>query len=322
MLSREAEAIYWMSRYIERAENIARFIEVNGHLMLDLPLDPIRQWEPLVQATGDEEPYLERHETYTREQVIDFLTFDRENSNSIVSCLNIARENARTVRGVISSEMFESLNRLFLMVQTARLHLVLEDPYSFYTDIKQASHLFRGITHGTMTHGEPWHFCRLGEHIERADKTSRILDVKYFILLPSIADVNTPFDNIQWSAVLKSTSGLEMYRKEHGPILPLNVCAFLILGLEFPRSIRHCLTEALKSTRSIAGSSDAAVLTAAERALGSLRARLDYTTIEEIINGGLHEFLDSFQSQLNGVDESIYETFFDVRPASSGVQIL
>lgn len=320
MLSREADAVYWMSRYIERAENIARFVEVNGHLMLDLPLDP--QWEPLVRATGDEELYKEHGgEAYTREGVIEFLTFDRDNPNSILSCLNYARENARTLRGVISSEMFESLNRLFLMVQTARIHRVLEDPYSFYTDVKQASHLFRGITHGTMTHGEPWHFSRLGEHIERADKTSRILDVKYFLLLPSVSDVNSPFDNIQWSAVLKSTSGLEMYRKEYGPVAPLNVCEFLILDLEFPRSIRHCVTESLKSARMITGSTEHAVLTPAERALGSLRARLDYTTIKEIIAGGLHEFLDDFQTQLNDCDAKIFETFLDVRPADPGVLI-
>lgn len=322
MLSREADAVYWMSRYIERAENIARFVEVNGHLMLDLPSDAVNTWESLVMATGDQEQYLEHYETFTREDVIAFLTFDRRNPNSILSSLNAARENAKTVRGVISSEMFESLNRLFLMVQIARLHRVLENPYDFYTDVKQASHLFRGITQGTMTHGEAWHFCRLGEHVERADKTSRILDVKYFMLLPSIADVNTPFDNIQWSAVLKSTSALEMYRKEFGPVSPPNVCAFLILDLEFPRSIRHSVTEALKSTRMITGSTEGSILTPAERAMGSLCARLDYTTIEEIISGGLHEFLDDFQTQLNEADGKIHETFFDVRAAKSGVPIL
>lgn len=322
MLSREAESVYWMSRYIERAENIARFIEVNSHLMLDLPLDPIRQWEPLIQASGDQELYLEHYEDFSRQGVIEFLTFDRRNPNSIVSCLNAARENARIVRDVISSEMFEAINRLFLKVQMARLHLVLENPYDFYTDIKQASHLFNGIKNGTMTHGEAWHFCRMGDHVERADKTSRILDVKYFILLPSIDDVNTPFDNIQWSAVLKSTSALEMYRKEFGPVVPYNVFEFLILDLDFPRSIRHCLSETQKSMRTITGSSDGALLNTAERAFGSLRARLDYTTIQEIVEGGLHEFLDNFQTQLNDAHARTHETFFEVRAVSSGIDLL
>ena len=322
MLSREAESVYWMSRYIERAENIARFVEVNGHLMLDLPMDPIRQWEPLVQATGDQDLYTKHYETFTRQGVIEFLTFDRRNPNSIVSCLNAAREDARIVRDVISSEMFESINRLFLKVQSTRLRRVLESPYDFYTDIKQASHLFNGIKNGTMTHGEAWHFCSMGDHIERADKTSRILDVKYFILLPSVQDVNTPFDNIQWSAVLKSTSGLEMYRKEFGPITPPNVFEFLILDLDFPRSIRHCLAEVLRSMRIIVGSSEGSMLSPAERAMGNLGARLDYTTIQEIIGGGLHEFLDDFQTQLNDVHSRIHETFFEVRDVGSSARLL
>ena len=212
MLARVADSIYWMSRYVERAENVARFIEVNLNLMLDLPAGSAQQWQPLVATTGDAEEFAKRYDTATQQNVIQFLTFDEENVNSIRSCLRVARENARSVREIISSEMWEHLNEFYLRVNSAEAGS-RTDPQDLLRSIKRSGHLFTGVTDATMTHNESWHFCQLGCMLERADKTSRILDVKYFLLLPTAADVGTTSDDIQWAAVLRSASAFEMYRK-------------------------------------------------------------------------------------------------------------
>src|SRR2546428_756171 len=234
MLSRVADSIYWMSRYIERAENVARFIDVNLNLMLDLPVGSAQQWQPLVDITGDTEEFARRYGSATQQNVIQFLTFDQENVNSILSCLRTARENARSVREIISSEMWEELNRFYLLVNSAASSTGTIELTEFFDSVKLSSHLFTGVTDSTMTHGEGWHFCQLGRLLERADKTSRILDVKYYILLPKVSDVDTPFDDIQWAAVLRSASAFEMYRKKFGRIAPRRIVEFLITDQEFP----------------------------------------------------------------------------------------
>jgi len=315
MLSRVANAIYWMNRSVERAENYARFIDVNLNLTLDLPHGTAEQWEPLVTTTGDHELFNQRYGKPTRENVVQFLAADAANPNSVLSCLTAARENARSVREIISSEMWEQVNRFYLMVKEAvTAGWFSQDPYRFFTEVKQASHLLSGITDATMSHGEGWHFGRLGRLLERADKTSRILDVKYFILLPHVSDVDTPFDNIQWSALLKSASALEMYRKQYGRIAPNLVADFLILNPAFPRAIRYCVIKAEDSLRAISGSDGATARTQPEKKVGRLRAELEYTDIDEIRAGGLHEFLDGLQAELNGIDDAIHDTFFALRP--------
>lgn len=322
MLSRVADSIYWMSRYIERAENVARFIDVNTHLILDLPVEAEEQWEPLVVTTGDREIFYENYTEPTRETVIQFLTFDTANPNSILSTLIKARENARTVREIISSEMWEQINKFYFMVLDAQSNNeAVSSTHDFYSKVKLESHLFTGITDTTMSHGEAWHFSRLGRLLERADKTSRILDVKYFVLLPRPHDVGTPFDNIQWAALLKSASALEMYRKKHRRIYHKKVAEFLILDREFPRAIHYCLIKAEESLKSITGSQPGTFQNHAERKLGRLRAEFDYTQIEEIFSAGLHEYLDDFQSRLNKVGDSIFETFFAFRPVSGITQL-
>ncbi|MCG9128304.1 alpha-E domain-containing protein [Candidatus Poribacteria bacterium] len=223
MLSRVAESIYWMSRYIERTENVARFVDVNLQLLLDQPVGIQAQWEPLVATTGDDDLFYSKYGEPTHETVIKFLTFDVENPNSIISCLRAARENARSIRENISSVMWEQINDTYLMVTETPEEWVMTEPHQFFTDIKIASQLFIGQTDNIMSHGEGWHFCQLGRLIERAEKTSRIVDVKYFILLPSVVDVNSSFDDIQWGALLHSASAFEMYRRTHGLISPNNV---------------------------------------------------------------------------------------------------
>ena len=318
MLSRVAESIYWMSRYIERAENVARVIDVNLNLMLDRPLGYEDQWDPLVNTTGDQEIFSKEYEGATRENVIQFLTLDASNSNSILSCVRSARENARSIREVISSEMWEQVNRFYLMVNAeADVGWSIEELHNFFGEIKLASHLFAGITDSTLSHNEAWNFCWLGRMLERADKTTRILDVKYFILLPEVVEVGSPYDDIQWTSVLRSASALEMYRKSYGRLFPGSIVEFLLLDPQFPRAVHYCLNTADESLHAIAGSPLGSFRNLAEQRLGQLRAELAYAQVGEIIQQGLHEFLDGMQSKLNFVGEGIHETFFAARPVSS-----
>src|ERR1700730_14406313 len=315
MLSRVADSIFWMSRYIERAENVARFVDVNLNLTLDLGAESGEQWAPLVYTTGDHVNFEERFGRPTQQNGIPFLSFDEQTPNSILPCLSSARENARTVREMISSAMWEELNKFYLMVRSqAAGRLAVDAPYDFFNQIKLSSHLLEGITDATMSHGEPWHFARMGRLVERADKTSRILDVKYYVLLPTVAEVGTPLDTVQWSALLESASALEMHRKRFGRILPADVADFLILDREFPRAIHFCLIKSEESLLAITGGERGRFRTLAEKQLGRLRAELDYTHITEIIDRGLHEFIDGFQIQLNIVGNAIHETFFALRP--------
>ena len=318
MLSRVAESIFWMSRYVERAENVARFIDVNLHLSLDVGPDLERQWDPLIFTTGDQESFHKRFGQATQENVLQFLTFDGENPNSVLSCLRTARENARTVREMLSSQMWEELNKFFLMVRCATPDKVLASPFDFFGQIKQAGYLLEGVAESTMSRGEAWHFRRLGRFVERADKTSRILDVKYYWLLPNSSEVGTPLDTIQWAALLKSANALEMYRKHHGRITPAQVAEFLILDRHFPRAMHFCLMAAEQSLLAITGGTPGTFHNTAEQRLGRLRAELDYTHLDEIIAEGLHEFIDRFQTSLNGVGEAICETFFAAQPDGDG----
>ena len=315
MLSRVANAIYWMCRYIERAENVARFISVNLNLLLDMPLEDNRHWEPMVITTGDQALFEQRCPDYNQETVLRFLTFDRDYPNAILTCLAAARENARSIREIISSEMWEHLNNFYLeLADSDSVNLALTDPNRFYKIIQMRSHLFTGLMDCTMSHSEAWNFARIGRMIERADKTSRILDVKYFMLLPQADMVNTPIDNIQWMAVLKSASAFEMFRKQHHRITPRAVADFLIFDRQFPRSIRHCVSKAQICLHRIAGSTPGSAHNPAEKRLGRLMADLEYLDIDEVVERGMHEYLDGLQTQLNQVDASIGSTFFNLRP--------
>lgn len=315
MLSRVANSIYWMCRYIERAENVARFIDVNLNLLLDAPSEESRQWAPLVMITGDQELFETKEQVYNQEEVIWFLTFDRDYPNSIISCLASARENARTIREIISSEMWEHLNNFYLeLIREDSIKMALLDPHRFFNIIKMRSHLFTGLMDSTMSHGEAWNFARIGMMLERADKTSRILDVKYFMLLRQADLVNTPVDNIQWIAVLRSASAFEMFRKEMHHVTPNNVADFLIFSKLFPRSIRHCVAKAQVCLHRISDTPLGNATNKAEKNLGRLMADLEYTDIKEVIEAGLHEFLDNLQIRLNKVDQTIGETFFNILP--------
>ena len=311
MLSRAAESVYWMSRYIERAENVARVVGVNLKLEIDLSGLAEEQWDPMVQVSGDDTAFRERYHGPNRSDVIEFLTFDAENPNSIISCLAKARENARTVREIISSEMWEEINRFYLSLREpgARGRAV-GAAAEFFRDVQRTSHLIEGTKNETMEHGEAWHFTRLGRYIERADQTSRILDVKYFLLLPSAADVGKPVDDLQWSALLRSTSGFESYRRLHGLVSRDAVVDFLLFDRAFPRSVHHCVTQAQESLHIVTGTPLRRFANEAEQRLGRLVADLDYTDAREVIGRGLHEVIDELQDRFNQVGAAITQTFF------------
>jgi len=316
MLSRVADSMFWMSRYIERAENVARFIDVNWHLILDSSIREESQWLALVNTTGDLEVFEKREGAATRESVIQFLTFDTENANSILSCVRAARENARCIRDAISQEMWEQINMFYLMLNdSASGNKALVNPYDFFNEVKMASHLFVGINDTTMSHNEAWNFCRLGRYLERTDKTSRILDVKYYMLRAKLIENPSPSDDIQWAAMLKSASALEMYRKTHRQIQPDRVVEFLLLDREFPRAVLYCLNSASEALHQITGTVIGTHDCSAERRIGMLRSEVAYADVQEVLDKGLHEYVDALQTKLNTIDDAIYDTFFSMKPS-------
>jgi uncharacterized alpha-E superfamily protein len=320
MLSRVADSLYWMSRYIERAENNARLADVNLQLLLDLANQPQadaqQQWNPIISSLEENELFASLYNKMDGRAAIDFVTLQKQNPNSIYSCLSLARENARTTREQISSEMWEQINRLYLFVKSdSGKKLLRSSPFEFFKRVTVGSHLFQGITDATMTHGEGWDFIRIGKLLERADCTSRILDVKYHILLPSGEKVGGNIDTIQWMAVLKSCSALEAYRKIYvGQVAPWKVAEFLITHSAFPRSIRFSVDCFDAALHHISGSSESRYANEAERLSGRLRYDLDYATIGDIFNYGLHEYLEQIQERLVEISGALETTYC----ASSG----
>jgi uncharacterized alpha-E superfamily protein len=319
MLSRVANSIFWMNRYIERAENYARLIEVDYNLAMDLPPGLVeQQWRPLVLTTGDEALFQEHYGEFTKKNVIRFLAFDTDNPNSICSCLFSARENARTVREIIPSEMWMQINEMYLSMKAMVKDDDLNQKYliQFFKDIKSGGHLYSGIMDGTFSRSEGWHFGNIGRFLERADKTNRIIDMKYYYLLPNPDYVGTPLDLMQWSALLKSASAFEMYRKTFGKLDVANIVKFLVFDREFPRAMRYCLIQAEQSLHAIVGTERERFTfeTKAEKEMGKLRSELDYTDVNDIFSFGLHEYLDGFQLKLNYLGGAIAETFFTVAP--------
>jgi uncharacterized alpha-E superfamily protein len=243
MLSRVAGCLYWMSRYLERAENVARLLDVNLQLLVDfgeLDDETLKiHWGPILQATGDEDLFYQLYENADSESVTDFITFCPNNPNSLLSCIANARENARQVRDQISAEMWTVLNDAYHFIKSQNIKKVWDgDAGEFYDQIKQFSHLFQGITVSTFARDEGYEFIQFGKYLERADKTSRLLDVKYHILLPKVTDVGGAVDAAQWQAVLRSTSALEAYRRFYvADILPWKVAEFLIFEAGLKRKV-------------------------------------------------------------------------------------
>ena len=308
MLSRVADAIYWCSRYVERAENVARFVDVNLNLMFDTPVQKRDDWGPLVLTSGDQDWFWKHYDEATPHNVAWFLTFDTRYPNSIISALAAARENAQTVREIISREMWQVLNEFFLIVRDAsKKEFSVEEMAEFYGSIMVRGTMYEGVSSATLSRGEAWYWARLGRLLERA----RILDVKYYTLLPTLTDVGTTLDQVGWAALLESASALQMYRQVFHVTTPENVANFLLFNRAFPRSIHYCINQAQESLHNITGNPSDAFSGEAERLLGQLRAKFNYDRPSDVLSAGLHEYIDELQLSLNGVGTAIQHQFFD-----------
>jgi uncharacterized alpha-E superfamily protein len=305
-----------MARYIERAENIARLVEVNLQLLLDLrELDEKKlaaYWLPIVQATGDEKEFFRLHKRATGESVTEFLVFQTENPNSIIQSICQARENARMVRDQITLELWEELNRLYLFVRSPQARKVWDrSPSEFFQEIKAGSLHLIGIASATLIHDEGWWFVQAGLFLERADKTTRILDVRYDTLpergLPKTVN---PTDALEWSAVLRSCSASDAYKTVYGAeIHPKLVAEFLLFNDSFPRSVRFCVSELNRAIRRISGVAEGTFCNDAEKLTGRFLAELQFSTVEEIFERGLHQYLDEAQMKLNDIGAALFNAY-------------
>jgi uncharacterized alpha-E superfamily protein len=308
MLSRVAARIYWMSRQIERAENMARILGVTSNMVLFGTKETREQnlLAPLT-ITDSAERYFEQKKPVTLQGLVDFLALDPGNPSSIYSCLRLARENAHAVRWQITSEMWESLNATWLeMRRVRRADVAGAGAAKFFDWVKDRSHLFRGVTYGTIMRGDAFNFSRLGTHLERADNTARILDVKYHTLLPSAADVGGAVDYYQWGALLRSVSGFESYRKIYSDVItPRRVAELLILREDMPRSLHASMNFIFESLETLCDQGSREV----ERAAGELHAKLHYGRTDDIIKQGLHEYLMDFLDRISALGEEISRHF-------------
>jgi uncharacterized alpha-E superfamily protein len=316
MLSRVANCLYWMSRYVERSENIARIVDVNLQLLLDLRnLNDERlaqHWMPIVQSTGDEEAFLKLHKKATGQAVTEFLVFQPENPNSILSSVCQARENARMVRDQISIEFWEELNRVYLFVRSPEARKVWkQSPSEFFQQIKAASLLLVGIGYATILRNEGWWFSQVGQHLERADKTSRILDVRYQSLpVRGMPGSTSQSEALGWSSILRSCSAWDAYKSLHGAeVHPRLVAEFLLFNEDFPRSARFCVSELNTALRHISGVPSGRFCNEAEKLAGRLEAEMQFSTVEEIFEQGLHFYLDQFQSKLNAIGAAAFNAY-------------
>ena len=312
MLSRVADSLYWINRYIERAENISRFLEVSESMALDCPPGSAEPWLPLVDASGDRHFFDQRYPAGSPRDVMTFLLLDRENSNSIVSCIDNARENARQIRDVITTEMWEQLNDLYWSVQDGEA-LWQEPDQEQLRIIRRGCQLFYGISDVTLSRDQAYLFSQLGRLIERADKTSRILDVKYFLLLPAPTEVGSVLDELQWISLLRTAGAYQMYRQSvQQSITPASVARFLLLDPIFPRSVRFCLQEINETLRQIQHQPRSGPPDDLECLRGQLLAKWSYVRIDLLIRNGLHEAIDQLQSDLNQLHQLIHDNYFVV----------
>ena len=321
MLARTAENLFWMARHIERAENTARILDV-AHRSSLVPLDiegtEAYLWYAPLNITGCAPAYEARYGLAQSQEVTRFLSLDPDNPSSIYNCLKQARENARAVRGAITSEMWEVINSTWLEIQRISRSELKNPDGDFFDWVKERSHLFRGVTLGTIIKDIALSFIRLGTFLERADNTARILDVKYHILLPSIADVGGAADYYQWGSLLKSVSAFEAYRKIYRDVIsPLRVAELFILRDDMPRSLHACFNEIESSLTQINGLSGREV----RRLAGEMHALLHFGKIEDIFSLGLHEYLTDFLGSTDVLGDEIRKAYLSSSPRDDSARL-
>lgn len=323
LLSRVAESLFWMGRYVERAENTARLLDVTYHGRLEpgtIELaGAINTWEALITTLGLSHRYSDLYSEVTEQGVIDFLTVSRENSSSIVSSLTSARENARGCRDQLSSETWVAINRLHHATVGRNLHLIMADGLYDYCDtIRQGAQTFHGTAENTSLHDEGWHWLRCGVLIERADMVTRIVDSKYHLLMSSVDEVGGPLDRYQWGAVLRSVSGYEAFRRTHvSGMDATSVVGFLLLDRQFPRSLRACVDSLRGALDSATEGAEPRLRNPAMREVTALQNRLQFETEETVIGSGLHESLAETQQTMARISQAVSEAFFWATPSAA-----
>ena len=314
MLSRVANTLYWMARYVERADNLARLMDVNRHLLLDNEtLDSGRIadfWRPIILCSGDEEVFEELYPDMRGEDVIRFLTDDPRNISSIASCIAQARENARTVRDQLSDEMWEEINALHLFVRsTEAAQLLHEAPPRYYERIRRSVATFLGLSATTHPRDEGWDFMELGRYLERADKTTRFLDTtSYLPKNPEGTDISSP-GMLQWTAILGSCGALGAFRSGHHRFDAEGALGFLVFSRIFPRSVRYCIDRVDDCIHRISGTPRGGFSNDAERETGRLLADLSYGNAADALALGLHAYLDGLQERFNRIGDLVFDTF-------------
>ncbi|WP_395738381.1 alpha-E domain-containing protein [Prosthecobacter sp.] len=311
MLSRVADSIYWMARYVERAENLSRLLLSTQDLLLDAGSDGVDEaqfWQPLLATTGDEEAYFTQHKKIKGKDVTEFLALRADNPNSMLNSIRAARENARTVRDQISDEIWESLNSLRLFVESSEgktMHRTQSAAY--YERVLRGSYEFQGIADSTTPRGEIWHFLRLGTCLERADKMSRLLDTcsSLSLELPPSPQARP----LRWAALLRSCSAWHAFQAQCSKLDPTQIIEYLLLDETFPRSIACCVAEAQSALQALCADAGLHGMPLPLRYVGRLRADLAYTTVEEVLAAGLHDYIDDLQLRLNQIGEAIFQTF-------------
>jgi uncharacterized alpha-E superfamily protein len=320
LLARYAESIFWLARYVERAENLARILDVNSTFARDLR--GARAWLPVLQINADQARFEAKYPAATAEAVLAFYVTDRGNPTSIINAVATARENARTLRPIISTEMWAQMNIFYKWLSTLDGTALAPGSLTrLFARIKEGCQTHIGITDGTLHRDQGSYFYRLGRHIERADQTTRLLDVKYHLLLPGPVAAGSKIDLVQWDALLRSAAGHHAYlRVMSGTVTPSGVAGFLLLQPRFPRSVVFCVSKAdrlLEVIRSRHGLPGGA---AAAQELGRLRAGLGSITIERVISEGLHEYLDQIQRKLIAITSNVSSDFFRRGPMIAGTQ--
>lgn len=308
MLSRVGESLYWMARYIERAEDLARIINVNANLVLDLPRHIDFGWEPLIAITGSEDAFHALHDGYEERAVVRFLVSDRRNPGSIISSLELARENLRTTRDIVPREAWELLNDMVLYARRRTASGVPKrGRYEFLKDLIGRCQQLTGLLAGTMSRTEAYWLVKTGRYLERADMTTRILDVRSEDLLVERTEDLSAFDNIQWMSVLKSLTGYQMYRHHvRVRVRGADVLRFLLKDPLFPRAVVHCLGEVEACAARLPRHEDV------RRAVARIQRRLKKADVEALIHSDLHDFLDKLQVDVAKVHTAVDTTWFKV----------
>jgi uncharacterized alpha-E superfamily protein len=308
MLSRTADNLYWTGRYIERAENLARVLDVSyRNSLLDLAgASPESEWRDALAILGNPSQFSERGHSLTEPDVTRFFAVDTESQCSIKFCIRAARENARALRAAISTEMWESINTTWLAVRDLdESGLRTRGLREFLDWVKDRSHLFRGVSHGTTLHNDTFHFLRLGTFLERADSTARLLDTK-FRSLKDMNDEATGATYYAWGSVLRQASAFRAYHQTyHDVITPERVAELLILRLEMPRSLRFCASQVVEHLDALAGTRDLE----AQRLAGELHARLRFARIDRVFGKGLHEFLEEIIRRIAELSSQMAQDF-------------